>query len=142
VAALYVKFETGFCSIIPYAIDGQSSFRIRDSKEVNGWYDGFAIRLWDNTWYHYVVTYNARTETATAFINGEVVAIMENVPTNRFVKRIMVGGDVFQPSMQGNICEVIIYNEAKDHETIYNMHQDYVTRKDFMGFEIEDDIYK
>ena len=39
--------------------------------------------------------YNAKTENAVAFINGEVVGILQNVPTNRFVKRIMIGGDVF-----------------------------------------------
>ena len=43
----------------------------------------------------------------------EVVSVLENVPTNRYVKRIMLGGDVFQPSFVGRICEVELYNEAK-----------------------------
>ena len=138
-AALYVKHETGFLGIIPYSWEGCSDCRIRDSKEVTGWYDLSGRILTENTWWHYVATYNAKTETAIAFINGDVVSILENVPTNRYVKRITLGGDVFQSSLQGDICEVVFYNEAKDFEFVYELHQSYVTRKDFIGFQIDTD---
>ena len=81
-------------------------FRLRDSKEVTGWYDAAAVQLHAGTWWNVSASYNARTETLIAFINGEVVSVLENVPTNRYVKRIMLGGDVFQPSFVGRICEV------------------------------------
>lgn len=135
-AALYVKFETGFCSIVPTAWEGHSDLRIRDSKEVNGWYDISGLSLTENMWWHYVATYNAKTETAIAFINGEVVNIMEHVPTNRYVVRIMLGGDVFQPSFVGDLCELVIYNEAKDYDFVYDLHQSYVTNPKFIGFPI------
>lgn len=138
-SAFYIKFETGFCSVVPTAWEGHSSFRIRDSKEVNGWYDASGRQLAENTWWHYVITYNAKTEVATAFINGEVVNIVENVPTNRYVKRIMVGGDVFQPSFVGALCEVVIYNEAKDYDFVHDLHQSYVTDPKFIGFPIPDE---
>jgi len=130
-SAIYVKFETGFCSIIPYAWDSVSDFRIRDSKEVNGWYDLSAAPLLPNRWVHYVVTYNAKTESAVAFINGEVVGILQNIPTNRYAKSIILGGDVFQPSYVGSICELVIYNEPKDFDFISDLHQSYVQREDF-----------
>lgn len=136
-AAIYVKYETGFCGIIPYAWEGHSDFRIRDSKEVTGWYDLSGQPLYENIWWHYVATYNARTETAIAFINGDPVFILEKVPTNRYVKRITLGGDVFQPSLIGDICEIVIYNEAKDFNFVYDLHQSYVTREDFIGFPVE-----
>lgn len=141
-SALYIKFETGFCTIVPSAWEGHSSFRIRDSKEVNGWYDASGCQLSDNVWWHYVITYNAKTETATAFINGEVVNILENVPTNRYVKSIMLGGDVFQPSFVGDLCELVIYNEAKDYDFVKDLHHSYVTKDNFIGFEVgnEEDI--
>lgn len=138
-AALYVKYETGFLGIVPYAWEGCSDCRIRDSKEVAGWYDLSGRILYENVWWHYVATYNAKTETAIAFINGDVVSILENVPTNRYVKRITLGGDIFQSSLQGDICEVVFYNEAKDFEFVYELHQSYVTRKDFIGFQIDTD---
>ncbi len=138
-AALYVKYETGFCGIIPYAWEGHSDFRIRDSKEITGWYDLSGQPLCENTWWHYVATYNAKTETAIAFINGDPVFILEKVPTNRYVKRITLGGDVFQPSLIGDICELVIYNEAKDFDFVNDLHQSYVSRDDFIGFSIETD---
>ena len=134
ISALYIKFESGFCSIIPNAFDGLSSLRIRDSKEVSGWYDVTGLPLNQNIWWHYSFTYNAKTETATAFINGEVVGALENVPTNRYVKWIILGGDVFQPSFVGNICELVIYNEAKDHLFMKALHESYTSREDFIGF--------
>lgn len=140
-AAMYVKFETGFFGIIPYSWEGHCDFRLRDSKEVTGWYDAAAVQLHAGTWWHVSASYNARTETLIAFINGEVVSVLENVPTNRYVKRIMLGGDVFQPSFVGRICEVELYNEAKDYEFMADLHQEYVTRKDFTALRLDDPIY-
>lgn len=138
-SALYVKFETGFFSVVPNAWEGHSSFRIRDSKEINGWYDVSGCQLAENTWWHYAITYNAKTEIATAFINGEVVNTLENVPTNRYVKRIMLGGDVFQPSFVGDLCELVIYNSSKDYDFIRDLHQFYVTDSRFVGFPITEE---
>lgn len=134
-SALYIKFESGFCSMIPKAWEGHSDFRIRDSKEVNGWYDVSSVQLWENRWTHYVISYNAKTETAMSFINGDVVGVLENVPTNRFVKWIILGGDVFQPSFIGNICEVVIYNETKDYDFVKELHRSYKKKENFVGFE-------
>lgn len=138
-SALYIKFETGFCSIVPAAWEGHSSFRIRDSKEINGWYDASGRQLAENVWWHYAVTYNAKTEVATAFMNGEVVNVLEHVPTNRYVKRIMLGGDVFQPSFAGDLCELVIYNSSKDYDFIRDLHQTYVTDPNFIGFPIPEE---
>lgn len=135
-AALYVKFESGFSGIIPAAWEGHSSFRIRDSKEVNGWYDASGVQLQKNIWTHIVVSYNAKTEKAFYFINGEVVSILEHVPTNRYVKLIMLGGDVFQPSFVGNLCELVIYNEAKDYDFVQELHDSYRFKEDFIAFQM------
>ncbi len=135
VSALYVKFESGFASILPLAWEGNSDYRIRDSKEVNGWYDVSGCQLYEGVWWHYVITYNARTERAVAFVNGEVVGVLDNVPTNRYVKWIILGGDVFQQSFKGNICELVIYNEPKDYDFVKELHQSYVQKEGFCAFE-------
>ena len=132
--ASYIKYETGFCAIIPQAWEGVSDCRIRDSRDINGWYDASGAPLQEGAWYHYVVTYNAKTETLVAFINGDVVAIVENVPTNRYAKLIMLGGDPYQPSFQGNLCELIIYNEPKDYDFVKELHQRYTSQENFIGF--------
>lgn len=134
-SALYIKFETGFCGISPIAWEGHSCTRIRDSKEVNGWYDLSGRQLLPDTWYHYAFSYNAQTETAIAFIDGEAAHIMENVPTNRYVKLIILGGDVFQPSFNGNICELLIYNEPKDYNFIQDLYESYIQKDNFIAIE-------
>jgi len=93
--------------------------------------------LWENTWAHFVVSYNAKTETATAFINGEVVGVRENVPVNRYAKWIMLGGDVFQPSFVGDLCELLVFNEAKDYDFVKKLHENYTGKENFIGFKVE-----
>lgn len=132
--ATYIKYETGFCAIIPQAWEGVSDCRIRDSRNINGWYDASGAPLLEGVWYHYTVTYNAKTEALVAFINGEVVAIVENVPTNRYAKLIMLGGDPYQPSYQGNMCELTIYNDPKDYDFVRELHQSYTSQPNFIGF--------
>lgn len=133
-SALYIKFESGFTGIVPYAWEGSSVCRIRDSRNVTGWYDVAACQLKEGAWHHYVMTYNAKTETAMVFVNGEPVGHLENIPANRFVNRVVVGGDVFQPSFNGNICEIIFYNEVKDYDFIKELHWSYTGKENFVGF--------
>ena len=135
-ATLYIKCETGFFATCPLAWEGHSDFRIRDSREINGWYDASAIQLHPNLWWHVVITYNAKTETGTYFINGDMIVQMVNTPPNHYVKWIIVGGDVFQPSYIGDICEITIYNEVLDYKFIENLHQSYVEKENFDAGEI------
>ncbi len=133
-SAVFVKFESGFCSIVPFAWEGNSNCRLRDATQVSGWYDLTGCVLRENIWWHYMMTYNAKTETAVVFINGEPVSRLENVPANRFVNLALVGGDVYQPSFNGNICEVIFYNEVKDYDFVKELHQSYTSNEKFIAF--------
>lgn len=133
-SALYVKFESGFAGIVPHAFDGSSVCRIRDSRNVTGWYDITACQLLENTWYHYMMTYNARTKTAVVFINGEATGRLENIPVNCFVNRVILGGDIFRPSFNGNICELIFYNEVKDYDFVKKLHWSYTSKENFIAF--------
>lgn len=135
VCTMYIKFESGFLSFIPYSWEdeGVSDVRIRDSRNVNGWYDIRTAPLSAKTWYHYMVSYDAKKEIAVAYINGKVAGVLENVPTNRYVKWIILGGDVFQPSFVGNICELTIYNEVKDEKFINQLYKSYVDDERFIG---------
>ena len=135
VCTMYIKFESGFLSTIPYSWEeeGISDVRIRDSRVVEGWYDIRTAPLEEKTWYHYVVSYDAKKEIATAYIDGKVAGVLENVPTNRYVKWIILGGDVFQPSFIGRICEFTIFNEVKDAKFISELYDSYVNDENFIG---------
>ena len=137
-SAIYVKFESGFASMIPMMPGGMSDFRIRDSKELTGWYDITGCPLHPGDWVHFVISYNAKTEKAVSIINGEVVGMMDNVATNRYVKLFVVGGDLFQQSFEGDICELRIYNEPKDYDFIKELHFQYILDPRFNAFPIGD----
>ena len=81
-----------------------------------------------------MMTYNSKTETAIVFVNGEPVGRLENVPTNRFVNLAIIGGDMYQPSYNGNICELVFYNEAKDYDFVKKLHLSYTQKENFIGF--------
>ncbi len=134
-SAVFIRFESGFCSIMPSAWDGSSVCRLRDSSQVKDWYDISARILQENRWHHYMMTYNAKTETAVVFLNGEAVGQLENVPTKRFVNMAVLGGDIFQPSFEGNICEVIFYNGVKDYDFVKELHRSYTENEKFIGFD-------
>ncbi len=129
---LYFKHETGFVSLVPNAWEGHATFRIRDSKDVNGWHDAEGCQFYDNLWIHTAIIYNAREENAIFMVNGEILATKDNVPTQRFVKRIFLGGDVFQRSLKMDICELQFYNDVKAPTEIKEMWEKYVTHPDFI----------
>jgi len=138
-AVMYVKYEMGFLAIVPKAWDGTSDFRIRDSKEVTGWHDAQGCILWEGIWTHLSVTYNAKTETSSYYINGQLAGTATDVPSLRYAKRIYVGADVFQEAFEGNISELRIYSEAKSHKDIVDIFKSYTENKDFIYY---DEIHK
>lgn len=131
-SAIYIKHETGFASIIPHAWEGCSTFRIRDSKNVNGWHDTAGCQFPVGVWVHTAAIYNAKTETTVFMINGDVLDTSKNVPTQRFVKRILLGGDVFQNSIKADICELKLYNDVKSPVEIKEMFEEYTSEPDFI----------
>jgi len=126
--ALYIRHDIGFATISPMAEEENSDFRIWNSIGTEGWYDVPTPKLQENIWTHYSIVYNAKKEEMRAYINGEYMGKLENVPANRHAEQIVVGGDAFQPSYNGNICEVVIYNEVKDDAFINQQYKAYVKR--------------
>ncbi len=122
-SAFFADFENGFCSFVPSAWDGNSSYRIRDNRIVDGWFDTPACCLWENTWTHVVMTYNYMTEMTILYINGILTAYNENIPPLFSPKNIILGGDVFQASFHGYIADLRIYNECKAPKEITEMFQ-------------------
>ncbi|MBE5883846.1 MAG: EAL domain-containing protein [Lachnospiraceae bacterium] len=125
--ALYIRHDIGFATISPLAWDNSSNFRIWNSIGVGGWYDVPAPRIETGVWTNYAIVYNAKLEIMKAYINGIPVGSVENVPTNRHVEQFVLGGDAFKPSFCGNLCELVIYNEAKDDLFIKQLYDSYVS---------------
>ncbi|MBO7336630.1 MAG: EAL domain-containing protein [Lachnospiraceae bacterium] len=122
---VYVKYETGFASMVPNAWEGYSCFRIRDSKNVNGWHDASTHETEAGKWIHFAASYNAKTETSCFYINGELLGTLEKVPAQRFCVRFLVGGDVFQTSFKGRISDLFIYSEVRKPQEIKALYDSY-----------------
>jgi len=132
-AVLYVKMETGFIALVPNAWEGHATFRLRDSKDYDGWYDTAGCQFPDKRWVHTAITYNAKTETAIFYYNGEVLATRDEIPTQRFVTRVIVGGDAFQRSYVGSICNLTFYSEVMSPKQIEELYNSYISHPDFVA---------
>lgn len=132
-AAIYIKFETGFCAMIPSNAEKQSDIRVRISSKLDGWYDVTLSELEEGKWSYYALSYDGNAEVLKAYLNGKEVGTLKGVPVNRYVMRIILGGDVFKESFKGNICELSIYNESKSDEFIHDLYESYINDEEFVG---------
>ncbi len=131
-AAIYVKYESGFFSYYPTAWEGHTSYRIRDARVINGFHDVSAATLPLNTWTHIAITFNAKSEQANLFINGNFIGHNENMPILYFVTNIMLGGDIYQDSLKGSIADLVIYNQTKTPGDIEELFMETAGRDDFI----------
>jgi len=123
--ALYIRHDIGFVTISPMAWENRSDFRIWNAIGIGGWYDVPAPILEAGVWTHYTIVYNSKKEVMKGYINGQLVGELANVPANRHVEQIVLGGDAFQPSFNGNLCELVIYDEVKDDAFIKQQYEAY-----------------
>lgn len=131
-SVLFMEYDTGFVSYVPNAWEGHGAFRMRDAKDVNGWYDTAGCQLASNGWFYITVSYNARTESTFLMVNNMIIATREEVPTQRFLRRVLIGGDIYQRSLEMEICELRFYREMKSPEEICAiLREDYEENPDF-----------
>ena len=132
-SVFYVKYEMGFISIVPRNDQESADFRMRDSRDVDGWYDVYAPKVEQNEWTHLAITYDANFETGKIYVNGKCMGQLGGMPALRYAKLIYVGGDVFQDSLKGDICNLIIYSVVKSDEEIKEKYDSYVDDENFIG---------
>lgn len=127
---LYIRYDIGFVTISPLAWEDAADFRIWNSRGVSGWYDVPVPKLKENEWTHFTIVYNSKEVVMKAYVNGQLIGSLENVPTNRHAEQVVLGGDAFQPSYNGSLCEVIIYNEVKDDAFVKQLYESYEKREE------------
>lgn len=131
-SAFYVKSDTGFFSITPKTDDTLMTYRIRDARVISGWYDTMCPNLPANTWSHVTICCNATTEEASLYINGEYIGKTEHIPTYYFIMDIWVGTDIYKPSFQGCVADLIICNRVQTPEEIKAAYLETADNKDFV----------
>lgn len=112
-SVFFAEFANGFLSFAPFAWEGNCSYRIRDTRIVDGWFDTPACRLWENAWVHVVISYNHLTEQTYLYINGILSGHLQNIPSLFSTKKVMLGGDIYQDSYQGYVADLMIFSDVK-----------------------------
>lgn len=128
---IYAEFDNGFASLVPVAWEGASVYRIKDSRDVCGWHDTSCCSLILNEWIHITITYDSKSEVARYYSNGRQAGFLEHIPPLRITKQIILGGDIFQKSFQGYICDLCIYDRAISAQEIWSSYRSYVTHPSF-----------
>ncbi len=124
-SVFYAEFATGFASYMPFSWEGHSSFRNHLTEEPQNWYDCVGCILQKDLWFMITLTYNAKMERATLFINEQVATILDNVPVNRNCINLVLGGDNYQESFVGTVFDFHIYNEVKDFQFVKELYNSY-----------------
>lgn len=134
-SAIYVEYENGFWSVVPFAWEGHSAYRIKDGSDFEGYYDCFSYEFKTDAWYHVAVTYNEKSGVSRFYLNGECVAEKANVPILHNIKQIRLGGDIYQRSFKGAMDKVYFSNEVKEPIDIYEMYAKYKNAVSGIGLE-------
>jgi len=133
-AAIFGEYENGFFQFCPLSGKGESCFRIRDRRYVEGWFDSISEPLKENQWYHIVIMYDRMAGRGSLYINGELAGSCEDVEALYFVKRLFVGSDIYKDSFEGSICEVMFSDRAMKKSEVEELYQEYVSKPDFDAF--------
>lgn len=127
----FTEFDNGFSSLVPVAWEGTSVYRIKDGRDVNGWYDTSCCSLMKNEWIYLTVTYDAKSEIARYYSNGRQAGYREQIPPLRVARQVLLGGDIYQKSYKGYICDFTICDRAKSAQEIWNMYLNYIEYPSF-----------
>lgn len=120
---VFLNFENGFASLIPYAVDFMPDMRIKlTNEDENVWHDTGATMQIDDDWHFYAITYNAQTRIGIFYIDDKIAGFMENVPMLVDIQSIVVGGDIYAKSFEGSVSRVTFYNQSLSKYDVYSAY--------------------
>lgn len=119
---LYVSYEDGFMSFMPYAWSGLSMYRIKGDIRDDVWYDSIGNKI-DKEWHTVVITYNHKSSIAKLYTDGKFVAIRDNVILLDRPKRLVLGGDIYADSFEGFVDSLTFYDYVLDQKEIEKMYE-------------------
>ncbi|MBQ9119426.1 MAG: EAL domain-containing protein [Lachnospiraceae bacterium] len=133
-ATIFAEYENGFFQYCPLSEPGEACYRIRDRRRLDAWCDSMGLPLETDRWYHVVMTYDAAREKAVLYIDGLEVGHCEEVPALYFLKRLLLGGDIYKPTLEGSICELIFYDRPLEATEVQKLYRDYISMDGFKAF--------
>lgn len=123
-SVFYTAYDNGFSSIIPRAYDMNSMFRIKDEKDVSGWYDAGLRKAPDQGWNFIAATYDAKNRLSGLYLNGINAGMNEAACKLLFARRVIVGGDIYQKGFKGSIANLKFYSQALSQTEIRKRYKE------------------
>ncbi len=128
-AVVQMDFENGFASIMPYAWDGVAMFRVKDFLHEEEWHDAIGKELEKGVWHYITATYNSKKQESRLYVDGKLQATAENVHTVEDPSRIVIGGDVWQGNIKGDVGHVVIHDYVITGDEARNEYMKYIGEK-------------
>lgn len=132
ISALYIRYQGGFSSFMPNIPGGRCMYRIYEDAKLDVWHDAMTNALEVGKWSFVACTFDGVTSVARMYINGELMAVITDVPSLDSPKTVYLGGDVFQVSYNGAICAFQVNSIALDAEEIKNRYLSFKTKEDLI----------
>lgn len=119
----YIEFENVFISLMPNGWNERIVLRLKDKEKIAGYYDITNNIPIETQWVNVVATFNEKRKIMSLYVNGMHSGSIEIEKNPLILKRVILGGDIFQRSFQGFIGEFLVYNKTLnifEIENIYN----------------------
>ncbi|MBE5940279.1 MAG: EAL domain-containing protein [Lachnospiraceae bacterium] len=121
-SAFYTTFENGFNSFMPRGWEMKASFRLKSHEAEDAWFDAGLQDDLGNEWKHVLFTYDSKKGISVLYIDGVRSGTSTDIPMIGNAEKVILGGDIYQPSFCGCIADVRFYNAALnafDAERLY-----------------------
>ncbi len=132
-SVMYAQFLAEFVSIVPFASDGISIYRICEEEDLNGWHDVLIHAPEIGRWTFLAVTYDTVSESMRYYFNAQQAGYQVNVPTMYACSEVMLGGDAYQRSFTGTVSAFRVSDRAKSEQEIIDLYESYLAEPGFCG---------
>lgn len=122
ISTFYMETEHGFMEEIPLGPDGQSVYRLKDTNRETEWRDTLRNSLIrKDCWHHIILVYYKDIRMIAHYVDGEVNGQKDDCFHIGEVKQILFGGDIYQPSFEGCISDIHIFNQPLAIEKVLEL---------------------
>lgn len=73
--------------------------------------------------HHIAAVYNAKNHSSAIFINGLLTGYKNDIMPLKNPGRVTIGGDIFQPSINGYVADFRIVNQSLSAKDIKNQYE-------------------
>lgn len=132
-SVFYARYKEHYATYSPYVEGGNSIARISDGT-VQGYHDILARALQaDGSWHFVCMTYDERSGISRSYLDSVNTGVLTDVPSLPACQSVVFGGDAFQPSYEGYLSGVMIFNQAKSDEEIVELYERFKNEPGFCG---------